>query len=166
MSYHKLDTSQVWAGLLCIFIKLSLILLKLSTNFVLLYSAFLKIPSRFMLMIVVSMLTNIRTFWWHAIFWTLLHLNCKNVCLCSSTFSCRSAPSATPRKPILYTVFQTSYFFPPISFPVKFQNYIFFERRFINSVARHYIVYNFPVTSFSIHWKSHYLYPSKNTLCL
>jgi hypothetical protein len=101
-----------------------------------------------MLRLVVSLLTNIRPFWWHALFWTRLHLNCRNVCLCSSPFSFRSAPSATPWKPIFFTVCQTSYFSPPISFPVKFQNYIFFERRFIKLVARHYIVYNFPVTSF------------------
>jgi len=33
ISYQELDTSQVWAGLLCIFIELSLILLKLDISF-------------------------------------------------------------------------------------------------------------------------------------
>jgi hypothetical protein len=101
-----------------------------------------------MLKLVVSFSINIRSFWWHALFWTLLHLNCKNVCLCFSLFYFRTAPSTTPLKPIFFKVFQRSYFFPPISFPVKFQNYIFFERQFIKSVAKHYIVYNFPDNSF------------------
>ena len=109
-----------------------------------------------MLILIVSFSINIISLWWHALFWTLLHLNCKNVCLCFFPLSFRTAPSTTPWKPIFFTVFQTSYFFPPISFPVKFQNYIFFERQFIKSFARHCIVYNFPGTSF--------FYPIKTAL--
>jgi hypothetical protein len=88
----------------------------------------------------------------------------KKVCSCSSSVSFRSSLSAVPGKPIFCTVFQTSFFSPPpILFPVKFQNYIFFERRFIKSVARHYIVYSYPGTYFD-QSKSHYLYPL-NTHC-
>jgi hypothetical protein len=94
-----------------------------------------------MVMLMVGLSTNIRTFWWHGLFWTLLHLSRKNVCFFPRPLS------ATQWKPIFFTVFQTSYVFPPTSFPVKFQNYIFLERRFTKSVARHYIVYSFPVTS-------------------